>query len=265
MLVALLALLAALSGVAVAGTGDNFILGRANTAGKQTSLTGQTANPMLRVENTSTDGNARGVVGIVSAPSAAAGSAGVAGTTASTDPGSVGVLAKNTGGGPALMAAVNPGVPPLAVSSSAKVANLNADQLDGLSSSQFVRGGGSISSIHAVFNAPSGGGNTDQVLGNINGLDIHGVCWSGGPDGAQITLFNPSSSGRAVGLLREGSQGPTTFSILPQGFADTDMPITGALHYKIHGDMGSPQAFTIDGWVAAGGGTCLFDITVSTG
>jgi hypothetical protein len=87
LLVALAALFVAFSGVAVAGTGDNFLLGRVNTAGKQTTLTGAAPNPQLLVQNTSTDGNARGVVGSISSPSAAAGSAGVVGSTASNDPG----------------------------------------------------------------------------------------------------------------------------------------------------------------------------------
>jgi hypothetical protein len=95
---------------------------------------------MLRVENTSTDGNARGVVGLISSAAAAAGSAGLVGSTAATDPGSAGVIAQNTGGGPALKAVVNQGAVPFTVNSSTKVANLNADQLDGVSSNGFMHG-----------------------------------------------------------------------------------------------------------------------------
>ena len=141
--IAMVALFVALGGVAVAADGDSLILGTANTASKQTKLTGAAPNPQLRVENTSTDGNARGVAGLISSPSAASGSAGVLGATASTDPGATGVLAQNGGGGPALKAVVKPGAPPLAVNSSTKVASLNADQLDGISSNGFIQGTGS--------------------------------------------------------------------------------------------------------------------------
>jgi trimeric autotransporter adhesin len=44
------------------------------------------------------------------------------------------VVGKNTGGGPGLKAIVNIGAPPLAVNSSVKVTNLNAELLDGLDS-----------------------------------------------------------------------------------------------------------------------------------
>jgi hypothetical protein len=137
-IIAMVALFLALGGVAVAGNGDNFILGKANTASKQTSLEGEAANPLLRVENTSADGNARAVVGVMSSTTAAAGSAGVLGATASTDTESAGVLAQNKGGGPALKAVVNPGAPPIDVNSSTLVENLNADRLDGISSSGFI-------------------------------------------------------------------------------------------------------------------------------
>ena len=56
------------------------------------------------------------------------------GETNSTDPAGAGVVGKNNGGGPGLKAIVNAGAPPLAVNSSVKVANLNADLLDGLDS-----------------------------------------------------------------------------------------------------------------------------------
>jgi hypothetical protein len=143
-IVAMVALFSALGGVAVAGDGDPILLGRPNTADQQTSLTANNVpNPTLRVENTSTDGNARGVVGLISSPAASAGSAGVVGATAATDPGSAGVVAQNTGSGPALKALVNSGAAPFTVNSSAKVANLNADRLDGMRSNGFIQGKGS--------------------------------------------------------------------------------------------------------------------------
>lgn len=64
---------------------------------------------------------------------------GVLGFTASISPNGAGVVAKNSGGGPALNAIVTDNtVPPLSVNSTAEVANLNADELDGKDSSSFL-------------------------------------------------------------------------------------------------------------------------------
>jgi hypothetical protein len=206
--IAMVALFAALGGVAVAGNGDPFLLGRANTAGKQTSLTGNVPNPTVRVENTSTDGNARGVVGVISAPTAAAGSAGVVGSTAATDPGSAGVVAQNTGGGPALKAVVNPGAAPLSVNSSTKVTNLNADQLDGISSNGFIQGKGSTQFTRLLlpfggtqdnfFVLPGLGGFRAQCSATVSGL-LYVV-----PNGAEGTLTTESNSDIDIEPLNEG-------------------------------------------------------------
>jgi hypothetical protein len=281
-IIATIALFVALGGVAVAAPGDNFILGRANISNKQTSLSGAAANPELRVENTSTDGNARGVVGVISAPTAAAGSAGIAGVTASTDPGSVGVLAQNTGGGPALMAAVNPGAPPLAVSSAAKVTNLNADQLDGMSSSaflganataanankldgldstQFVQGGGSVNTIHASLTIPANGKddifypNPPGPLGSI--INLFAQCFDNynGQTGANIELVSVNGN---MTLARESSQGPTTVITLGN-IGHDDSPVLPADHFKWHGHWNN-LVFTIDTWTYKIGLTCTFDM-----
>ena len=244
--IAMVALFVALGGVGVAAAGGNFILGKANTSDKQTSLTGAPPNPELRVENTSTDGNARGVVGVISAPTAAGGTAGEAATTASTDPGSVGVFAQNTGGGPALSAAVNPGSAPLAVNSSVKVASLNADQLDGQSanaflaitgkaadsnrldgkdSTQFVQGGGSVTPLRATTSTFSSG-LTQTNLGTFVGpsgtpfLKVQGNCadhyspTSGEIDGASIYLTNVTS-GNIQRWLDLGSGDPIFTVLVP--------------------------------------------------
>ncbi len=140
MIVALLALFVSLSGIGVAATGGNFILGELNTADQQTQLTGTVnGNPQLRVQNAATSGVARAIVGKMTSASAPSGTAGVLGATASTDPGSVGVIAQNTGGGPALSAVVNAGVAPFKVNSDTKVANLNADKLDGSDATDFFK------------------------------------------------------------------------------------------------------------------------------
>ena len=55
-------------------------------------------------------------------------------------------------GATALGLNVTPGKPPFTVNSDAKVTGLNADALDGLDSSDFVQGGGSVRSARAVVN-----------------------------------------------------------------------------------------------------------------
>jgi hypothetical protein len=151
-----------LGGVGGAATGDNFILGQSNTAGDQTSLTGNLGAPVLRAVNTGTaaalrgdaqngtgvngtsvsgtgqQGQSQAGIGIVGQHTNTTGTnPGVQGTTSSTDPNGAGVVGRNTGGGPGLKAIVNAGVPPLAVNSDAKVTSLNVDKLDGLDSTAF--------------------------------------------------------------------------------------------------------------------------------
>jgi hypothetical protein len=122
---------------AFAGSGINgvFNLGELNTVDQQTQLSGNAGtNPQLRVENSSASGGALGVLGKMTSASATADSAGVKGITASTNPSAAAVAGRNVGGGPAFFADVKPGAPPLAVNSSTKVANLNADLVDGIDS-----------------------------------------------------------------------------------------------------------------------------------
>jgi hypothetical protein len=155
--------LAATSGA----TGEALQLGTTNTSSSQTTLTATLASPVFKVVNlgaaaalrgdaqngigvngVSVSGNGQqgesqsgiGLVGVHKATTGA--NPGVQGTTASTDPLSAGVLGKNIGGGPGLRVVVNAGAPPLAVNSPVKVANLNADLLDGLDGSAFWKLGG---------------------------------------------------------------------------------------------------------------------------
>jgi hypothetical protein len=94
MVVALLALFLNLAGVAYAATGGNLILGSSNSAGKRTSLSASIADRSLQLTNTSA-----------------------------------------SAGASALGLTVAKGHAPLVVSSgAAKVANLNADTLDGFDS-----------------------------------------------------------------------------------------------------------------------------------
>ena len=98
------------------------------------------------------------------------------GETNSTDPGGAGVVGKNNGGGPGLRAIVNAGAPPLAVNSSVKVANLNADLLDGLDSPAFQKrvtgtcgAGSAVKTVNpdgTVVCEPVGGGGVWSLNGN---------------------------------------------------------------------------------------------------
>jgi hypothetical protein len=112
MVVACLSLFVALSGATYAATGGNFILGQANTATTQTSLSSSnTAAPTLNLVN--------------------------------------------TGGRPAARFQANGGKAVFTVSNSTKIANLNADLVDGLDSTQLQRTG-LIRSARIVQNEDQG-------------------------------------------------------------------------------------------------------------
>ena len=98
LVISLLALFVALGGTAYAATGGTFILGQANTATSQTSLTSNNAGKALQVtqQNTGTAATALGLN-------------------------------------------VPAGRTPFTVNSGTKVANLNADRLDGVDSTAFQR------------------------------------------------------------------------------------------------------------------------------
>jgi hypothetical protein len=129
LVISIISLFVSLGGVGVAATGGNFILGQSNTANNTSTLsgvvpgpsTGTTPGQQLQVTNNSTAVNAGGL-GVLSKSA-----------TAPT------ALFQNTGGGPPLRLVPTTGKPPLSVGSSARVPNLNADLLDGLSSSSFTQ------------------------------------------------------------------------------------------------------------------------------
>jgi hypothetical protein len=155
--------------LAGSGVGGVFNLGVVNTVDATSSLSGDPgANPELRVTNTGAAGagiradaqagtavtgnsisgtgqlgQSQSGIGISGVHSATTGSnPGVQGTTNSTAATAAGVLGKNMGGGPGLSAVVKAGASPLSVNSAVKVANLNADLLDGLDSSRLWKLGG---------------------------------------------------------------------------------------------------------------------------
>lgn len=119
-----LALLLVLAPTALAGTGVGgvFNLGVTNTVDAITVLTGSVANRMLHVNNNSTASTAYSIYASSKSPSQ--------GT----------IISQNTGGGAALDLRVGAGKTPMKVSAgAAKVANLDADKLDGKDSSAFLQ------------------------------------------------------------------------------------------------------------------------------
>jgi hypothetical protein len=120
---AVVATLATTATVAVAGSGVGgvFNLGQSNTVNHASLLAGSTAGDQLDVANVNTGSTAKAVGLLGKSPTAPA------------------AAVANNGGGPALGLTVNSGKSPFTVNSQAKVANLNADQLDGLDQSAFLR------------------------------------------------------------------------------------------------------------------------------
>ena len=112
-------LVSATATAAVAG--DPFRLGMSNTINATTKLVGAYSGSLLQVINTATTSSARALIV----------------QTASTTAGAL--YARNTGGGPAANFVVNAGVAPFTVNSAARVANLNADRIDGVDSAQLQR------------------------------------------------------------------------------------------------------------------------------
>jgi hypothetical protein len=140
------ALALATTALAGSGVGSVFNLGQPNTVNGTSSLMGATSGPQLKVTNTNSAyqaitavaGSGSGIALYGVHPGSSGAGAAVQGQTASS--GGAGVLGKNTAGGPGLQADVTSNsVPPLKVNSTAKVANLNADRLDGFDSMGFLK------------------------------------------------------------------------------------------------------------------------------
>jgi hypothetical protein len=215
-----LALFVSLSGLGIAATGGNFILGQSNTADKQTLLTGTVSqDAQLRVQNASTGANSYGLFGKMTSPSAGAGSAGVRGLNGSTDASAAGVVGVNTGGGPGLKSVVNSGAPPLSVNSQTKVADLNADLLDGLDSTGLLQNGdtagGNLSGSYPDPSLANGtvGAATLTPLGSFfdNTPPIQAI-----PFVVRYLDFDSGtvSAGSSVDAVIYNANAPTTFQII---------------------------------------------------
>ncbi len=164
MAVALLALFVALGGVAVAATGGNLILGVPNTATSPTEVSASGAASSSTLKVTNTN---------------------------------------TANGSTALELNVPTGKAPMEVNSSTKVTNLNADLLDGLESTSWVRRGLAInhnvsptlgSGVVDVTNTGSGNG----VQGNTNDLAASGVYGEHTGPGGSGVAGRAGDSGHAV-------------------------------------------------------------------
>ena len=164
MAVALLALFVALGGVGVAATGGNFILGVPNTATSPTEVSASGAASTSTLKVTNTN---------------------------------------TANGSTALELNVPTGKTPMKVNSGTKVTNLNADLLDGLESTSWVRRGLAInhnvsptlgSGVVDVTNTGSGNG----VQGNTNDLAASGVYGEHTGPGGFGVAGRAGDSGHAV-------------------------------------------------------------------
>ena len=88
------------------------------------------------------------------------------------------VFGENTAGGPALELHTTGGAAPMTVDSTAEVANLNADQLDGLDASAFMEGNGTYVTKRMTQDAPASG-TTQGTLLDIPGFGtLVATCYS---------------------------------------------------------------------------------------
>jgi hypothetical protein len=111
----------------------------------------------------------------------------------------VGVLAKNTGGGPALKVVVNPGVTPFSVDSSTKVYNLNADQVDGMSASDFVP---ALKVLRdGPFFASPNSGHTLETVGQLKFSDY---CYQSNGDQVLELDISSTANNAAYAAFRAG-------------------------------------------------------------
>jgi hypothetical protein len=164
LVISVIALFVALGGAGVAATGGNFILGKANSATSTTSLSAPIGGKALQVSNTST-----------------------------------------MAGASALGLSVASGHAPLVVSSGAgKAYNLNADKLDGIDSTGFVKGRGTTLANRIVF-APT----ATKTLLTIPGLGyLSAICLSGDAvwlRGAGNALDEPVAEPFRVGAGRRAA------------------------------------------------------------
>jgi hypothetical protein len=236
MIVALVALFVALTGAGVAATGGNFILGHGNTAGKATSLSAPVVGGMaLKVTNAN------------------------ATNAAST----------------ALSLNVADGHAPFTVSNGVKVANLNADALDGIDSSAFqplvtgsCSGNSAITQINAAgdvgcSNVKFYSGRVVVVPGpssatflTIPGI-AHAQVFSCQAGDAQASLVNDAPGTTDLWYDGDSSYFPTNWGTRSTPFAAT----AGQTYHLGKGSGSGATTITITLNTEATGSQCIFQGT----
>jgi hypothetical protein len=82
--------------------------------------------------------------------------------------------------------------PPLTVSNSVQVPDLNASMLGGIAASKFVQGGGQSRSFGIDVPVPTTGFTTQKLLSLGTFGTLNGLCLSGSPETAEVTLMTGS-------------------------------------------------------------------------
>jgi hypothetical protein len=143
---------------------------------------------------------------------------------------------KNAGGGPALDLQVNSGKAPLTVNSSSKVANLNADKLDGVDASGFVQGKGLVVKGSGDPNA----GITQGIMSTDHFL-IQYACPSDTANDGTAIFFNEANA--TVDLFVDNGGGNPIYSSLagyPNGSYYAGASATGELNqFQAHWSDGT--------------------------
>jgi hypothetical protein len=144
------------------------------------------------------------------------------------------LIVKNTGTGPAAVGiaiTVPAGKPPLQVNSTARVANLNADLLDGESASDFVNGKGVLQ--QQQVNVPFNTGTPAELLVSGGFFLVSYDCPVGGNDSGTFHLQNLSSALMDMFIEQDGSNlqytviaGGSTFDRPASHFGDR-------IHYQV--------------------------------
>jgi hypothetical protein len=178
------------------------------------------------------------------------------------------VTGRNTAGGPALQAIVTGNtVAPLKVNSSAKVANLNADQLDGVDSMGFIQGKGTSSSAVLIHSAD----NVDQTLLALPGLGSFIVtCIPGSPIMAQVAVRNSGStpldvvgkSSNASGLGAFGAVLSPSDTLSNLAAAETSASAAGLDIWQLSPESGTNRVATVITTEMFDGSNCVMRATV---
>ena len=167
----------------------------------------------------------------------------------------------NTGTGSALTLNVQPGAPPLAVNSTTRVDNLNADLLDGIDSSGFVQGSATVvqGRLSELLNSGNGVVLTVPGIGTVEascgagGVPNYRLFWRNGLSGATLDTWH--SDGTVASSIVTA-----TYVSLAAGAGTYVAPVDGAVDRVVTIQAGTAGGkvvhLTISAHTDAGG--CVF-------